>query len=343
MSKKQQKWMPKMLIVAVALLVVVGAAVLLARDYYNRNLQPVSSSQTAVTVTIPTGSTLDEISALLANKRLIRKSSVFTQYVRSQNIQDQLQAGTYSLRPSQSVQEITDILVQGNVVKKLFTIIPGQRLDQIKSSMINAGFKTGEVEAAFNPALYSHYSALADKPDSASLEGYLYPDSYQRIAATTPRTIIGQSLDEMQKHLSQNIRDGFAAHGLTVHKGITLASIVEQEVAKPADRTQVAQVFLSRIGKGMKLESDVATKYGDILAGHAFSLSYDTPYNVYLHAGLPPTPIGNVTDSSMQAVAHPAGTSWLYFVSGDNGNTYFSNNLKDHESLTRQYCHKLCS
>jgi UPF0755 protein len=83
--------------------------------------------------------------------------------------------------------------------------------------------------------------------------------------------------------------------------------------------------------------------YGDVLAGHAPSTTYDTPYNVYLHTGLPPTPVSNVSDSSMAAVAHPAGTDWLYFVSGDNGNTYFSTNLQDHQALTKQYCHKLCN
>ena len=147
----------------------------------------------------------------------------------------------------------------------------------------------------------------------------------------------------MQKHLTADISDGFAAQGLGINKGIILSSMVEQEVSNQSDRNQVAQVFLSRWKQGKPLESDVTTMYGDILAGQPFSLTFDTPYNVYLHKGLPPTPISNVSQSSMTAVAHPAKTNWLYFVSGDNGKTYFSTNLKDHQALTKKYCHKLCN
>lgn len=342
-KRLKKSWLTKIILVAVLLVVIIGVSVIAARSYYNRNLKPVSSSQTAILVTIPSGSSVSQIAGLLKQNKLIRNASVFTQYVRAKNVQDQLQAGTYSLRPSQSVAQIADILVQGNIVRNLFTILPGQRLDQIKSAMINAGFKAQAVEEAFNPALYVNHPALDDKPAGASLEGYLYPDSYQRIATTTPSTIIGQALDQMQAHLTADISDGFVAQGLTVNQAIILSSMVEQEVSKQNDRNQVAQVFLSRLRQGMALESDVTTMYGDVLASQPFSLSYDTPYNVYLHKGLPPTPISNVSQSSMTAVAHPAATNWLYFVSGDNGNTYFSTNLQDHQALTKKYCHKLCS
>lgn len=345
MKKRSDKRQRKALLLVgsclIALLLVIGAVVL-ARQYYNRNLEPVSSSQTAIVVTIPSGSGVSQIGDMLHAKKLIRNSQVFSQYVRSHNLQSQLQAGTYSLRPSQSVPEIISVLSHGNVLKNLFTIVPGQRLDQIKSSMINAGFKADAVERAFNPALYTNHPALADKPAGASLEGYLYPDSYQRLATTTPETIIGQSLDEMQQHLTTDIRDSFVAQGLTVNQGVILASVVESEVSHQPDRNQVAQVFLTRLRKGMALQSDVVTRYGDILAGQPLSATYDTPYNVFLHTGLPPTPISTVSDSSLQAVAHPAGTNWLYFVSGDNGNTYFSKTLTDHQALVDQYCHKLC-
>lgn len=330
------------LISLAVLLVVGGGAVWFARTYYLNNLKPVNSSQTAVTVTIPEGSTVTDIASILKQHNLIRNTRIFSQYVRSQNQQDTLQAGTYSLRPSQSVQEITSILSGGNILKKLFTILPGQRLDQIKSAMINAGFDANEVEAAFNPDLYKNHPALADKPAGASLEGYLYPDSYQKIATTKPQTIISQSLDEMQKHLTPAVRDGFVAQGLTVHQGIILASAVEQEVSKPTDRPIVAQVFLKRLRLPMNLESDAITTYGDILVGHAPSTTFDTPYNVYIHPGLPVGPISNVSDDSLQAVIHPAATDWLYFVSDKDGNTYFSSTNEEHQALVKQYCQDLC-
>ncbi len=94
---------------------------------------------------------------------------------------------------------------------------------------------------------------------------------------------------------------------------------------------------------GIPLGSDVTAYYGARINGQPPSTSYDSPYNTLLHKGLPPGPISNVSDSSLSAVAHPANTDWLYFVSGDNGNTYFSKTLEEHQALTAQYCHKLCS
>ncbi|MEI7682714.1 MAG: endolytic transglycosylase MltG [Candidatus Saccharibacteria bacterium] len=325
----------------VGLAVVIGG-VWMVRYYYYPNLLPFSSSQTAVTVTIPTGSSVSQIAGILHQNKLIRDSRVFTQYVRTQNVQDKLQAGTYSLRPSDSVQKITKILTGGDIQKNLFTILPGQRLDQIRSSMINAGFPAAQVDQAMNSALYKNHPILAYKQAEASLEGYLYPNSYHRIAETTPQQIIKQSLDEMQKQLTPAIRDAFVAQGLTAHQGVTLASVVEMEVSKPIDRPIVAQVFLSRLRLSKNLESDAITAYGDILAGHSPSTTFDTPYNVYIHPGLPIGPISNVSEDALQAVAHPAATNWLYFVSGDDGTTHFSSNLQDHQALTKQYCKKLC-
>ncbi len=339
---RRKRWMVGGIIGLVIAATVVVGAVWAVRNYYQSNLKPVSTSQTAIVVNIPEGSTVSEIGKILEQKHLIRKASVFTQYVRSKNSQDKLQAGTYSLRPSQSVQDIVAIMSGGNILKKLFTILPGQRIDQIKSAMINAGFDATEVEAAFNPDLYKNSPALADKPAGASLEGYLYPDSYQKVAATKPQTIIQQSLDEMQKHLTTEIRDGFVKQGLTVHQGVIMASAVEMEVSNPADRPLVAQVFLSRLRQGIKLESDAITTYGDILAGHAPSTTFDTPYNVYIHEGLPVGPISNISEDALLAVAHPATTDWLYFVSSDDGTTYFSHTLAEHQALTKQHCKKLC-
>jgi UPF0755 protein len=216
-------------------------------------------------------------------------------------------------------------------------------LDQIKTSFVRAGYSSQAVDAAFNSAQYAASPALADKPAGASLEGFLYPDSYQKDANTDASTIVSESLKEMEQHLTPDIRAAFAAQGLSVYQGVTLASIVEQEVSKTSDRTQAAQVFLTRLHTGMALGSDVTAFYGARINGQAPSTTYDSPYNTLLHKGLPPGPISNVSESSLEAVAHPASTDWLFFVSGDNGNTYFSRTVEEHEALTAQYCHKLCS
>jgi UPF0755 protein len=228
------------------------------------------------------------------------------------------------------------------VATNLVTILPGQRLDQIRKRLIQDGFSEKDVDSALNPANYQGHPALVDKPVSASLEGYLYPDSYEKTATTSAKTIITASLDQMNKYLTPDLRSDFAKQGLSPYQAITLASIIEKEVPKSQDRVQVAQVFLSRIRLGMKLQSDATGSYGAVLAGQKPSSSYDSPYNTYTYAGLPPTPISNVTNSALRAVGDPSDTNWLYFVSGDDGTTHFSKTLAEHEANVQQYCKKLC-
>ena len=298
-------------------------------------------------VRIRSGATVQEIGKKLQDQGLIKASWAFEWYVRNNDARDRLQAGTYSLRPNQSVQDITNILTHGKVATDLVTILPGQRLDQIREALINnAGFSAQDVDAALDPAQYTDSPAMSDKPTAANLEGYLYPETFQKTADTKPETIIRASLAEMQKHLTPEIRTAFIKQGLTVHEGVILASIIEQEVSNPNDKFTVAQVFLSRKGQSIKLQSDPTAVYGAIKAGQtlslAESLSFDSPYNTYLYVGLPPGSISNVSKASLQAVANPASTDYLFFVAGDDGTTYFSRTIQEHEALTAQHCKKLC-
>jgi UPF0755 protein len=209
---------------------------------------------------------------------------------------------------------------------------------------LKAGFSAADVDKALDPAQYPNNPALVDKPVAASLEGYLYPDSFQKTADTLPSTIVAASLAEMQDHLTPELRTAFAAEGFSTHQAITLASVVEKEVSSQDDRNKVAQVFLLRLKKNMPLGSDVTVLYGAIAAGQKTpSLGFDSPYNTHIHTGLPAGPISNVTGSSLKAVAFPANTDYLYFVSGDDGVTHFSHTVQEHEALTQQYCKKLCS
>jgi UPF0755 protein len=147
----------------------------------------------------------------------------------------------------------------------------------------------------------------------------------------------------MQLRLTPEIRQAFSSQGLTVHQGVILASIVELEVSAAPDRAQAAQVFMKRYKSNMPLGSDVTAFHGAIIAGKEPSIGYDSPYNTRLRTGLPAGPVSNVTESSLQAVANPAQTDWLYFVSGDDGKNYFSKTLQEHEELTKKHCTKLCN
>lgn len=344
----RKRWMQLLLALAIAFLILFTGATFGVRKYYEANLRPLNSSQTSVSVTIPTGATLRETAQILKDKKVIKNKWAFERYVRNKSASDKIKAGTYNLSPSYSVSEIVSIITEGKVATDLITILPGKRLDEIKTAFRNAGYSQQVIDTAFDPAQYESHPALADKPKNASLEGYLYPESFQLTKETKPQTIIKKSLDEMQKRLTPELRQAFVKQGLTVHQAVTLASIIEKEVSRVEDKPGVAQVFLKRLSLNMKLESDSTVVYAYTVDKKPPSLSYDSSFNTYVYAGLPPGPISNTTESSLKAAAYPSATDWLYFVSGDpdqNGVsvTHFSKTLAEHEALIAQYCKKLCN
>lgn len=329
----------RLLIIGVVLLILFIVGGFMVHRSYNSDLNPVSNSQATIFIPVASGTPPDDIAELLYDKGLIRSADSFMLYITSHNLRNKLQAGTYKLSPSMSTPEIVNKLVKGDVATDLVTILPGQTISEIRKAFIVAGFKVTDVDAALQPGLYSNHPALADNPAGTGLEGFLYPDSYQKDANTNPKTVIKSSLDEMQKHLTTKIRAGFAKQGLTVYQGVTIASMVETEVSGQTDRDQVAQVFLTRLHNGMTLGSDTTLNFANSIN--------DPRYNTRKVKGLPPGPIASVTDSSLMAVAYPADTDWLYFVSGDPNpdgvsKTYFSHTLDEHEANTERYCHILC-
>lgn len=342
-NKSRSKWLIIIMATVLVVLMLAIAGALVVRRAYYANLEPVSSSQESKLFTVPMGASVKEIAADLHKTGLIRSAWSFEWFIRNQDLRDELQAGTYSLRPNMSVPDIANVLTQGKVATDLVTILPGQRLDQIRVAFTDTyKFDPTEVSSALDPANYANHPALVDKPQGASLEGYLYPESFQKTAQTNPQTVVKASLDEMQKQLTPELRAGIVRQGLTVHQGVILGSIIEREVGSPDDKRVVAQIFLRRLREDHNLESDATAFYGAALAGAAPSLNYESSYNTYTHAGLPPGPISNVSASSLAAVANPAATDYLYFVSGDDGKTYFSHTLEEHEAQTSAHCQRLC-
>ncbi len=344
--QNRQRLMPghiaRIIWVLIVLVILLFVAAAVTRAAYYRQLQPVSGSQNVVQVKIEPGTPSTAIADQLYDQSLIRSSTMFQWYVRTKNVRDNMKAGTYALRPSMTVPEIVNELVEGSIASDLLTILPGQRLDQIRQAFISAGFKPDMVDAALRPNLYAGHPALVDKPAGATLEGYIYPDSYQKNEDTDPSIIITEALDEMAAYLTPDVRAAFATHGLSVYEGVILASIIEKEVSNAADSAKVAQVFLKRLTADIPLGSDPTNLYGAVLAGGKPSLDFASEHNTYTNKGLPPTPISNVSKISLKAVARPAETNWLFFVAGDDGVTYFSNTLAEHEALTERHCKLLC-
>lgn len=344
MHRRRRKDWTKIVVISMILagfLLLTG--IFLIRREYNQNLKAVSSSQTSVLFVVPDGGSVQQVAESLKEQNLIRASWAFEWYFRTNSLGDKLKAGTYSLRPDMTIPDIADIITVGNVATNQVTILPGKRIDELKTSLINDGFAVAGVEAALNPSLYANHPALVDRPAKASLEGYVFPETFQKTASTDAKVIIRASLDEMNQVLSSKLRADIARQGLTVHEAIILASIVEKEAGNEQDKPKVAQVFLKRLRDGMKLESDATAGYGAVLAGEIDKLSgaeiltYDSPYNSYTHAGLPPGPISNFNRSSLEAVAQPASSNYVYFVAGTDCVTRFSTTFQQHEAFIAEH------
>lgn len=340
--RKKRFVMKMFLVIVVILFVGAVAGGLYAKRWYDTALSARSTSADTIVVTIPEGSSIKEIAELLESKKVIRNARAFDWYMRSRPDRDAIQAGTYEFSQSYSVKEIGDKLVAGEIAKNLFTVLPGSRIDQIRQNMLDTGFTKESIDAAFNPETYKDHPALVDKPDIASLEGYIYPDSYEKTAETTPTSIIKLSLDEMNKYLTPDLRRLIAKQGLSIHEGITLASVVEREVSSDEDRAIVAQVFYKRLKEDIPLGADATFFYAAAITGETASPELDNPYNTRMYKGLPPGPISNVSKESLQAIANPADTDYLFFVSGDDGVTHFTKTQEEHESATEKYCKKNC-
>ncbi len=336
---KRKSW----LIAIVVALFLIGATAVTLRIWYTNNLKPISTSGEAVIFTVNPGNGVHQIAIDLKQVGLIRSVSAFETYVTTNDYRGKLQAGTYRLNPSMSVQRIVAKMVNGDVARDLLTILPGKRLGEIQQAFINAGYTQDEVKAALNPAIYSGHPVLASLPKGANLEGYLYPDSYHKQSNTPASTIIRQSLDEMAKYLTADISGGFKAQGLNTFEGIILASIVLKETDNSADQPIVAQVLLTRLSRNILLQADATAYYASALAGRPRSLSIDSPYNTYLYPGLPPGPISNATKEALRAVANSAKSSFLYYFTGEDCKMHYTYSLEEHQAAIEKYGVKSCT
>ena len=230
-----------------------------------------------------------------------------------------------------------------------FTILPGQTIFEIRESMIKAGFPATEVDEALS-ADYD-FSFLKERPAGATLEGYLFGETYEFSKESTAKEVIETFLNGMDQVIKENnLVSKYAEHGLSLYEGITLASIVQKE-SPTDDMPTVAQVFYTRLNEGMMLGSDVTVSYAvdkvdpyrEAYGDNAAALTIDSCYNTRLYRGLPCGPISNPGLSALLAVANPSDTSYLYFLTGDDGLMYYSYTEDEHLQNAAVHCQSLCS
>lgn len=292
----------------------------------------------------------------LQSQKLIQNALVFQVYLRITNQSAKLKSGEYSLRESMTVPELVSAFVQGTAATNVFnfTILPGETIPSIKAKLINHGYSEQEITAALTKDYSSHpelSELLASKPKEVSLEGYLYGETYQFYKQETVENILIRVMRELAVVVKSNhLVDAYQKRGLTLHQGITLASIVQKE-AKSPDQPGVAQVFLLRYQRGEMLGSDVTASYAanlldperKIYNNNDAILKIDSPYNTRKKAGLPPGAISSPGLSALLAVSNPAEASYLYFLTGDDGKMYYSHTESEHNQKITAHCRSLCN
>ncbi|MBR2841239.1 endolytic transglycosylase MltG [Candidatus Saccharibacteria bacterium] len=230
-----------------------------------------------------------------------------------------------------------------------FTIRPGETIFDVRQGLIDAGYTASEVDTALS-ADYD-FSFLKERPEGATLEGYLYGETHEFYKDNSASEVIETYLKGMDQVIKDNdLEARYAAQGLSLYEGITLASIVQKE-APTAEMPTVAQVFLSRLAYGIMLGSDVTVSYAvdkvdpnrQIYGDNVAALTIDSCYNTRLYRGLPCGPISNPGLSALLAVASPSDTSYLYFLTGDDGLMYYSYTEDEHLQNTAAHCQSLCN
>jgi UPF0755 protein len=260
--------------------------------------------------------------------------------------------GTYRLSPGQSIPQIVAHLVSGKVDEFSIIFYPGatlvdttttdkkKRLD-VTTMLAQAGYSQQEISVALKKTYNS--PLFEGKPAGSDLEGYVYGDTYNFNAGASLEEVLQRTFDEFAKVVRDNdLVAGFQQQGLTLYQGITLASIVQREV-NGADQKQVAQVFYSRLKAGITLGSDVTYQYAADKLGIARDVNLDSPYNTRRYTGLPPGPIASPGLSALQAVATPASGDYMFFLSGDDGITYFARTEAEHQANIKNHCAVKCS
>lgn len=309
--------------------------------WYQWALSAPSVDTREVRIVVEPGETAASIANNLHDHDLIRSRLAFNIYTYLSGARPKLQAGGYVLAPNQDARAIVEHLTSGQTDEFNITILPGLTLNELRTQFIRDGFSDDEITEAFE-ATYDH-PLLATKPVNATLEGYIFPETYRMNADQTLQELFERSFDELYSRLEDTkYLEEFTRRNLSIHDGLTLASIVQKEVEDPTDQKQVAQVFLARLGMGMQLGSDVTYMYAAKQMGVTGTPSLESPYNTRKYVGLPPGPISNMNPSAIDAVAFPAPGDFLYFVAGDDGKTYFSKTEAEHEANVRAHCTTLC-
>ncbi len=328
---------------------------------------PVGADDTRQTFVVRPGQSATEIGEELAGRGMIRSPLVFRMLVESRGLGAQIESGEYQLSPAMTTNEVVTVLSRGAVHRGLTLTIPeGWRAEQAAQKVEALGLGTATEFMALvragpaalaTPATGSGPAPTAGPPLATvipagqSLEGYLFPDTYEIDKQANVRTIVDTMARQFERRFTPQLRERAANRGLSIHEVVTLASIVEREAARPVEQPTIASVYLNRLKIDMPLQADPTVQFAVAQAnpgaavGFGFwkseltatDLQVDSPYNTYIRRGLPPGPICSPGADAVEAVIQPAETDYYYFVARGDGSHAFARTETEHRANVERH------
>jgi len=286
---------------------------------------------------IKPGTPFSKIAVGLEEQGIVSDASLFTWLARWREATGQIHAGEYLFEGAARPDEILSRLVAGDIRKFQVTIPEGFNLKEIAARLGTTEIDTPDAFLAlcYDPGFIAELDVSA-----ASLEGYLFPETYTYTSSTTARQLLQAMVDQLHRQLTPALLAAAAQHDLNAHQLITLASIIQKEAGNVMEMPLIAAVFHNRLKRGIALQADPTVIYGivdfdgNLTRKH---LATPTPYNTYRQRGLPPGPIASPGQFALHAAAHPADSKALYFVSRGDGTHEFSTTLQEHNRAVRRY------
>jgi UPF0755 protein len=280
-------------------------------------------------VVVQRGAAFDDIAAQLAQQRVIGSAVLFRALARMRHVDVDVHAGAYTFPPHQTADEVLRALLSSGAQVATWVTIP-------------EGFTAAQIAQRLQDAGIGHADDTLRDFQSLHAEGYLFPNTYLVPLDATPVSVAKQMMAEFAKELPPDARVRARVLKISVAQGVTVASLIEREAKADSDRPLIAGVIYNRLRLNMPLQIDATIEYA--LPEHKTALSFadlkiDSPYNTYLHEGLPPTPIANAGRPSLFAAFHPAHTDALYYVYCGNGHHVFARTLDQHQANVARCLH----
>lgn len=297
------------------------------------------SGEDRVYVRIKPGMGSSQIGELLEKEGVIDSQAKFWLAVKLNNADSKFQAGVFELQPGMRPGDALNVLIHGRSSAVRVTVPEGLNVRQVAKLFAQQGL-VDEKEFLSEAKDFAPYDYIEAVPEADyRIEGFLFPDTYDFANDATPRDIMQKMADEFDRKLTPEMRQQAADCNLSIYELVNLASLVEKEARYPEDRPVIAQVFFKRLDINMPLQTDTTLQYLRDEVKEDLSIEdtlVESPYNTYLHYGLPPGPIASPGLASIEAVLHPADTDYLYFVADRDGHNHYGYNYDEHLDLVNQ-------